>query len=171
MRIIAGAFGGRRLRAPRGRRVRPSGERLREAWFSILGWRLEGARVLDLFAGSGALGLEALSRGATHADFVERHRAALTALTANIEALGVSERCTVHRAGALPFAAELPAGAYDVAFADPPYATDAARQLVARFRLVPFATVLGVEHAARERVEGDDTRHYGDAAITFCYAP
>jgi len=171
MRVIAGAFGGRRLRTPRGRHVRPSGERLREAWFSILGPRLDGARVLDLFAGSGALGLEALSRGAVHADFVERHRAALTALQANIAALGVHTRCTVHRAEALPFAARLAAAAYDIAFADPPYSSDAAQQLVARFRLVPFATVLGVEHVARERVEGDETRRYGDAAITFCYAP
>lgn len=171
MRIIAGVFGGRRLRAPRGRRVRPSGERLREAWFSILGSRLEGARVLDLFAGSGALGLEALSRGAVHADFVERHQASLTALQANIEALGVRERCTLHRAEAVSFAAGLAPGAYDVAFADPPYASDAAHRLVARFRLVPFASVLGVEHVAREPVAGDDTRRYGDAAITFCYAP
>ena len=171
MRIIAGVFGGRRLRTPRGRRVRPSGERLREAWFSILGLRLDGARVVDLFAGSGALGLEALSRGAVHADFVERHRASLAALSSNIAALGVRDRCTVHQAEALPFAGKLSPHAYDVAFADPPYASDAARKLVARFREAPFAAVLGVEHGARERLDGDDTRRYGDAAITFCYAP
>jgi len=170
MRIIAGAFGGRRLRAPRGK-VRPSGERLREAWFSILGAQLAGARVLDLFAGSGALGLEALSRGASHADFVERHRPSLDALRANIAALGVGAQCTVHRADALPFTATLTPGTYDVVFADPPYASNDARQLVARFREAPFAPVLGVEHAARERLDGDDTRRYGDAAITFCYAP
>jgi 16S rRNA (guanine966-N2)-methyltransferase len=171
MRIIAGAFGGRRLRAPRGRGVRPSGERLREAWFSILGPRLEGATVLDLFAGSGALGLEALSRGAEHADFVERRPSALAALRANITALGVAGRTAVHKRDALQFASALPPKSYDVVFADPPYATDAAHELVTCFRQSPFGGVLGVEHAARESVDGDDTRRYGDAAITFCYAP
>lgn len=171
MRIIAGAFGGRRLRAPHGRGVRPTGERLREAWFSILGERLIGATVLDLFAGSGALGLEALSRGAAHADFVERRPAALAALRGNIAALDLAAATTVYKKDALQFAASLPAGSYDVVFADPPYATDAARRLVRRFRQTPFAAVLGVEHAAREDVDGDDTRRYGDAAITFCYAP
>ena len=170
-RIIAGEFGGRRLAVPRDRRIRPTADRVREAWMSILGPRLPGARVLDLFAGTGALGLEALSRGANSADFVEKSPAALTLLTSNIEALGVADRCRVIRSDALRFAQDLPAGAYDVALADPPYAVDAADRLVALFRRVPFAGVLAVEHAAAESLPGDESRRYGDTAITFCYPP
>jgi 16S rRNA (guanine966-N2)-methyltransferase len=77
----------------------------------------------------------------------------------------------VHRADALPFAERLPPGAYDIAFADPPYADPAAAALVALFRRTPFARILSVEHSARTAVPGDDTRRYGDSALTFCYAP
>src|SRR3989475_6714612 len=89
LRIIAGEFKGRRLKVPSGRTVRPTGDRVREAWFSILQQAIPGARVLDLFAGSGALGFEALSRGAVSVDFVETHRASLAILKANSEALAV----------------------------------------------------------------------------------
>lgn len=171
MRIIAGAFGGRRLKPPADRRARPTADRVREAWFNILGSRLDGSAVLDLFAGSGALGLEALSRGAARVDFVERGRAALAALTANVATLGVGDRATIHRGDALKFAAKLPAGAYDVVLADPPYARDDAARLVALFRARPFARILAVEHRARTPVAGDETRRYGDVALTFCYAP
>ncbi len=92
MRIVAGEFGGRRLVVPRDGRVRPTADRVREAWMSIVAPELPGARVLDLFAGSGALGLEALSRGASHATFVELAPASLEALRGNIDALGVGER-------------------------------------------------------------------------------
>jgi 16S rRNA (guanine966-N2)-methyltransferase len=138
---------------------------------SILASELPGARVLDLFAASGALGLEALSRGAAHADFVELSDKSLRALGANIEALGVAADATVHRGDALRFAERLGAGAYDVVFADPPYSMDAAARLVALFRRTPFARILSVEHRAGEPVAGDDTRRYGDTAITFCHAP
>lgn len=171
LRIIAGAHGGRRLTAPRDARVRPTADRVREAWMSILASELPGARVLDLFAASGALGLEALSRGAAHADFVELSDKSLRALGANIEALGVAADATVHRGDALRFAERLGAGAYDVVFADPPYSMDAAARLVALFRRTPFARILSVEHRAGEPVAGDDTRRYGDTAITFCHAP
>jgi 16S rRNA (guanine966-N2)-methyltransferase len=138
---------------------------------SILGRELEGARVLDLFAGSGALGLEALSRGAVSADFVELGAPSLAALQANIAALGVEGQVTVHRGDALRFAERLEPGAFDLAFADPPYAHDAAERLVALFRRVPFARILSVEHRADQRVAGDDTRRYGDTALTFCRRP
>ena len=138
---------------------------------SILGAELRDARVLDLFAGSGALGLEALSRGAASATFVELSPASLEALRANIQTLGVGERARVHRGDALRFAEGLEAGAFDVAFADPPYATDAADRIVALFRRHPFARILSVEHPAGRRVEGDETRCYGDTAVTFCRAP
>src|SRR5213595_3241970 len=123
IRIIAGEFKGRRLKTPSGDTVRPTGDRVREAWFSILQRPLRGARVLALFAGSGALGLEALSRGAVSADFVEIHRLALSSLNANITLLKVDDRTVVHRVDALKFAEQLHPGQYDVAFADPPYAS------------------------------------------------
>lgn len=171
MRIVGGTLGGRRLVAPKDGRVRPTADRVREAWMSILGEALEGARVLDLYAGSGALGLEALSRGAASADFVELGAASLEALRANIAALGVADRARVHRSDALRFAERLAPGAYDLAFADPPYAHDAAARLVALFRRTPFARILSVEHRADQRVEGDETRRYGDTALTFCHGP
>jgi 16S rRNA (guanine966-N2)-methyltransferase len=171
MRIVAGEFGGRRLVVPRDGRVRPTADRVREAWMSIVAPELPGARVLDLFAGSGALGLEALSRGATHATFVELAPASLEALRGNIDALGVGERATVRRGDALRFVQGLDAGAYDVAFADPPYNVDAADRLVALFRVTPFARILSIEHPADRRLAGDDTRRYGDTAVTFCQAP
>lgn len=170
-RIIAGEFGGRRLAVPRDRRIRPTADRVREAWMSILGPRLPGARVLDLFAGTGALGLEALSRGAASADFVEKSPAALELLARNIETLAVKDRCRVIRGDAIRFVQDLAPGAYEVALADPPYADDAAARLVDLFRRTPFAGVLAVEHAATQSLPGDESRRYGDTAITFCYPP
>ena len=101
MRIVAGRWGGRRLTTPRGAAVRPTADRVREALFSILGGAVEGARVLDLFAGSGALGLEALSRGAAEATFVDSAAAAVGAVNANLVALGGDAE--VRRADALRF--------------------------------------------------------------------
>ncbi len=170
MRIVAGEFGGRRLVPPADARVRPTADRVREAWMSILAAELPGARVLDLYAGSGALGLEALSRGAATADFAELGRASLAALARNVEALGVADRVRIHRGDALRFAERLAPGAFDLAFADPPYAHDAAERLVALFRRTPFARILSVEHRAATALAGDDTRRYGDTAITFCHA-
>jgi 16S rRNA (guanine966-N2)-methyltransferase len=138
---------------------------------SILGQSLEGARVLDLYAGSGALGLEALSRGAVTATFVELNPPSLEALRANIAALGVEDRATVHRGDAPRFAGKLGPDAFDLAFADPPYAHEAAARLVALFRRTPFARILSVEHAADQAVEGDETRRYGDTALTFIHRP
>ena len=171
LRIIAGEFKGRRLKTPSGRTVRPTGDRVKEAWFSILQQSIPGARVLDLFAGSGALGFEALSRGAVSVDFVETHRVSLTALKANTEALQVEDRVTIHRIDAVRFAERLQPAQYDVAFADPPYATDEAERLVTLFRATPFARAFSIEHSADRTLAGDDTRRYGDTAITFVYAP
>ncbi len=171
MRIVAGEFGGRRLAAPKDARVRPTADRVREAWMSILADAVPGARVLDLYAGSGALGLEALSRGARSAAFVELSPPSLRALDANVAALGVGDLVSVHRGDAIRFAERLEAGAYDLALADPPYGRDDATRLVALFRRTPFARILSVEHRADERLDGDSTRRYGDTAITFCHAP
>lgn len=139
---------------------------------SIVSDALPGARVLDLFAGSGALGLEALSRGAASADFVEVAPRSIAALRANIDTLGVAEVATVHRADALRFASRLAPLSYDIAFADPPYTIEAAAtELVRSFRETPFARILAVEHSADTAPDGDQSRRYGDTAITFCYAP
>ncbi len=171
MRIIAGEFKGRRLRSPADHRVRVTLERVREAWFSILGPHLAGARIVDLFAGSGVLGLEALSRGAEHVDFVELAAASLAALEANIRALGVAERTHVYRGDALRFARRLESRAYDLALADPPYETGQAERLCAMFREHPFAGILSVEHRATVALTGGETRRYGDVALTVWHAP
>lgn len=171
MRITGGAFGGRRLTQPADPRVRPTSDRVREAWMNILGPDLEGARVLDLFAGSGALGLDALSRGAASVTFVELSPASLAAIRANIEALGVADRVEVRRGDALRVVARLSGQPYDVVVADPPWFMDHASALLERFRADPFARILSVEHPASREVPGDETRRYGDTAITFAYAP
>ena len=122
MRVVGGSARGRRLRAPAGRSVRPTSDRAREAIFNALQSRggVEGARVVDLFAGSGALGIEALSRGAASATFVERDRAAAGVVRENLAALGLDGRVVV--ADAVAFAVR--EGGFDVAFADPPYDFD-----------------------------------------------
>lgn len=168
MRIVGGKWRGRQIKAPPGEAVRPTADRVREAWMSILGARLPGARVLDLFAGSGALGLEALSRGAHSVDFVESAPRTLATLAANIALLGDAGRTVVHRRDAMQFVHALDAGAFDVAFADPPYGVGLAQQVAQRWIDVPFATVLGIEHRRGEVMpDGGDTRPYGSSAVTF----
>jgi 16S rRNA (guanine966-N2)-methyltransferase len=122
-------------------------ERVREALFNLLGFTVEGAIVLDLFAGTGALGLEAISRGAKYADFVEFRPGSLFALKANIAALRVREKTRVYKKDALPFADVLPALRYDVAFADPPYESRMLDRLVERWVREPWSRVLVAEHA------------------------
>jgi 16S rRNA (guanine966-N2)-methyltransferase len=168
MRIVAGRWKGRRLVAPAGQAVRPTSDRVREAWMSIVHPWLAGARVLDLFAGSGALGIEAVSRGAAHADLVEKSAPSLRAIEANLSSLAAGELVRLHRADALSFVENLDAHAYDVAFADPPYDLGLAAQVAERWLATPFADLLGVEHRAFEKMpEGGDTRRYGGTAITF----
>jgi 16S rRNA (guanine966-N2)-methyltransferase len=121
MRIIAGEWRGRKLVAPEGRQTRPTADRARETLFSMLASRLgsfDGLRVADLYAGSGALGLEALSRGAAHATFVETDRAALKAIERNISALGTAARISMRAMSAAALPSAQP---FDLIFADPPY--------------------------------------------------
>jgi 16S rRNA (guanine966-N2)-methyltransferase len=119
---VAGLYRGRRIEAPRGRTTRPTSDRVREALFSILG-RVDGLRVLDLYAGSGALGIEALSRGADEAVFVDSDVRAVAAVKANLEALGVDAR--VHRRDVFSWLGSATGGgeAFDLVFADPPYSS------------------------------------------------
>jgi 16S rRNA (guanine966-N2)-methyltransferase len=171
MRIVAGMWRGRRIVVPGGRLVRPTADRVREAWMSIVHPWLPGARVIDLFAGSGALGLEALSRGARHARFVERAAPSLRALHANIAALGAGDRTTVDRDDALRVTERLTAGEYDVAFADPPYGDGLAAAVAEHWLAMPFAAILGVEHAAADTMpDGGSTRRYGSTAVTIYHA-
>jgi 16S rRNA (guanine966-N2)-methyltransferase len=171
VRIIAGEWKGRRIEAPAGRAVRPTSDRAREAWMSIVHPLLVGANVVDLCAGTGALGLEALSRGARFVDFVEMSTRTARTLKENIAALDAGRRCAVHEDDALRFLRKLTrSGAlpYDVAFADPPYRLGLAEAIAAHWLEHPFATVLGVEHEARLELPGPcDTRRYGDTAVTF----
>jgi 16S rRNA (guanine966-N2)-methyltransferase len=135
---------------------------------SILQREIPGAKVLDLFAGSGALGLEALSRGAVSVDFVENSASSLRSLRANIEKLGAEGDSTIHRADALKFAGRLGAGDFDIAFADPPYSGGGAVQLASHWLQVPFSSIFSVEHAAFEKMPaGGETRRYGTSAITI----
>ena len=169
MRIIAGRWRGHRIRAPRGRDVRPTTDRIREAWMSCLLGRLEDARVLDLFAGSGALGLEALSRGAREAVFVERSRGALTALRSNIETLGAQDACRVVVGDALGYVQRLEGLEFDLTLADPPYDQGLARRLLDLFGQKGFALELWVEHRSKEDMSGIPglrQRRYGDTTLS-----
>ena len=168
MRIVAGRWRGRPIEAPRDERVRPTADKVREAWLSIVAPDIPGARVLDLFAGSGALGLEALSRGAASAEFVEINPSSLITIGENIERLKAGDAARVRRADALRYAEGLEAGAFDLCFADPPFSTDAAARLAERWLQVPFATEIGIEHAVRTAMPpGGETRKYGTIEITF----
>lgn len=180
MRVIAGRLGGRRLNAPAGRVTRPTSDRVREAVFSMLG-QLERTDVLDLFAGSGALGIEALSRGARKAVFVERDDRAVSALRANLATLELGpDLAEVRRAdvlGALRSARQR-AETYDLVFIDPPYrqARRWALELpeILPSLLAPAARVV-VESAARAplqlSLEIERQRRYGDTTITIHRQP
>jgi 16S rRNA (guanine966-N2)-methyltransferase len=172
MRVIAGTYGGRRLQAPPGTDTRPTADRVREALFSILGERVLGARVLDLFAGSGALGIEALSRGAAEATFVDKAAPAIRAIGANLEALGADGLLVRAEARRFLGGASRSARSYDLVFLDPPYRLDPAlaEGLPGALNavLAPGATVVS-ESDRRAPLELDlpleDERRYGDTLI------
>ncbi len=172
LRIIAGRFGGRRIEAPPGKRTRPTREVVREAWFSALGRRIDGATVADLYAGSGALGIEALSRGARSVHFVEADRRACAVLRRNLRRLGVESQARVTCGDALAFVGRLGTveeAPFDIALADPPYESDEAARLVERFRTIPFASILCVEHAPDAVTDLPSlwSRRYGDTSLSF----
>lgn len=175
MRVIAGEWRGRRLVAPAGMATRPTADRTRETLFSMLVSRLgsfEGLRVADLFAGSGALGIEALSRGAALACFVEQDRAAIDAIRANLGALKAEGRATVRPGSATRLPKEPP---FDLILADPPYGDGSGSAVVAAVEAAGWLAVggwLAVETAAGEAVEPgalilDATRNVGRARLTL----
>ena len=154
MRIVAGEWRGRKLVAPKGEATRPTADRTRETLFNMLTSRLgsfEGLKVADLFAGSGALGFEALSRGAAHCLFVEQDRAALDAIRANIAALEARSRAEV-RAGSV-MALGTSAEAFDLILADPPYETGAGMVALDRLLRLGPETWIALETGGREDVE------------------
>jgi len=182
MRVIAGKFRGRRLVAPRGLHTRPTSDRVRESLFAMLG-DVGAARVADLYAGSGALGIEALSRGASHVTFVEPARPAVECIRRNLRSLGLE-----HATSVLPLALEragkaLSANApYDLVFCDPPWAELAqAEKVLARvLRHDTFApgAILTIEHPAARRLEPLDTAHevldrrtWGGTGVTIFRIP
>ena len=169
MRIIAGRWRGRRIKAPKGTEVRPTTDRVREAWMSALGASVVDARILDLYAGSGALGLEALSRGARSVVFVERARASYLSLEANIGTLDASDSAAIVKGDALTYLRRLDPNAFDVALADPPYAGGHALAVAERYLDQPFASELWLEHRTGEELpEARDRRQrsYGETTLT-----
>lgn len=166
MRIVGGVWAGRDLISP-GPRVRPTAEPIRDRWLSLLAEELSGARILDLFAGSGALGLEALSRGATSADFVENGAASLHALKANVAAFKLKRRARIFKRDAIVFVERIDRVAYDIAFADPPYGSRKADRVVKRWLEVPFSRILCVEHGRDHRLPGKGKRYeFGETGVT-----
>jgi 16S rRNA (guanine(966)-N(2))-methyltransferase RsmD len=158
MRIVAGAFKGRRLKSPTWDGLRPTSDRLRETLFNVLGPSVHGARVLDGFAGTGAIGIEALSRGAAHVTFVEQDARAVTLIEANLALVGgagagtgsAARQSAIIRAGFADAARRLSDGAFDLIVLDPPYAVAAVEDAVgAAQTLVAPGTRLVVEHATR----------------------
>lgn len=158
MRILKGKHAGRWLTSPGGN-VRPTPEEVRDRCVSLVEDELRGAAVLDLFAGSGALGLEALSRGARSADFVESGRSALHSLKANVAALRETKRCRVFKRDAIQWLEGASAGAYAVAFVDPPYGSRKLDLVIERWLVVPFADVLVLEHDKEHDVPARGKRY------------
>jgi 16S rRNA (guanine966-N2)-methyltransferase len=168
VRIVGGTFAGRDLTSPNDFRVRPTAEPLRVAAMGLVGDSMRDARVLDLFAGTGALGLEAISRGARSADFVETRPSSLHALRANIALLRLRDRTRVFKRDALPFAGALAQDSYDIAFADPPYGSRMLDRVLDSWRERQFSRLLLLEHARdHELPRGSHRRIFEDSAVTL----
>lgn len=183
MRIVGGAFRGRPLATPKTNAIRPTSDRAREAVFNVIAHRygdhLDGARVLDLFAGTGALGLEALSRGASYGVFIEESAEGRGVIRTNIEAFGLSGRTKIFRRDATKLGEAGTLQPFDLVFADPPYGKGLGELALVAARdggwLKPGALCL-VEEAAATPFQPpagftlDERRDYGDTTIAFCLA-
>ncbi len=168
MRIIGGKFAGRALTSPGDRRVRPTAEHMRAALLDLLQPDLAGARVLDLFAGTGALGLEAISRGSKSADFVEWRPASLHALKANIAALKLRDQTRIFKHDAIHFASALTEDRYDLAFCDPPYESKQLDWIIQLWHERRFSRILAVEHEITHEIPpGHSTITSGPSRLTI----
>lgn len=172
MRIVGGKFAGRDLVSPNDFRVRPTAEPVRAALLDQLAADLVGARVLDLFAGTGALGLEAISRGARSADFVEFRPASLHALKANVTALKLRDHTRIFKKDAFLFMNGIEPGAYEIAFADPPYGSKLLNRTIAAWQARRFSSILAVEHERGHDLPGGAWRkNFEETAVTIYRAP
>lgn len=178
MRVIAGALKGRRLASPNWEGLRPTSDKLRETLFNVLGPAVSGARVLDGFAGTGAVGIEALSRGAAHVTFVERDRRALGLIGENLKHCGLEEGYAIIRVEFAAAAARLIGQPFDIIFLDPPYGEgEMIAALTAASGLTRAQTRVIIEHAKRDSPPSESgglvlTRQLksGDSALAF-YRP
>jgi 16S rRNA (guanine966-N2)-methyltransferase len=168
LRIVGGKFKGRDLTSPNDFRVRPTAEGVRAWLLDQLDDVVKGARVLDLFAGTGALGLEAMSRGARSADFVETRPSSLHALKANIAALRLVKQTRVFKRDALPFAGALGENSYEIVFLDPPYGSKMLDRVLDSWREKRFSHILAVEHAkAHELPKGRLRQSFDETSVTI----
>lgn len=176
MRVISGQFRGTRLHTPSGTDIRPTADRLRESIFNIIGPRIRGKRVLDLFAGTGAMGIEALSRGATHAVFIDNHPQALDLIRRNIAKVKISERATIV---SWDIAQNLQClrdhAVSDIIFMDPPYRRGLIQKTLNGLQTVEAGVaMIVVEHAVKELLDDlppdfllEDQRRYGKTLVSF----
>lgn len=173
VRVIGGIYGGRLLAAPSGTRTHPMSERVRNALFNTLVGRIENTRVLDAFAGTGSLGIEALSRGAVQATFVERDRVAANILNENIAILRLTNDTKIIRAPVYSWAEKYDGELFDLIFADPPYHDPQFSTVSALFRLLKPGGTMVLSHPGRGEVPIQngivvvDNRSYGNANLTF----
>lgn len=175
MRVIAGALKGRTLKAPRWQGLRPTSDKLRETLFNILAPRVSGSRMLDGFAGTGAIGIEALSRGARHVTFVERDPRAVRLIGENLDACGIAGGYSIIRGSVGRASPMLSGDTFDIVVLDPPYdIDDLSAALSAVEPLVADAGVLVLEHARRRKAPTGTGRlvqrrqvRSGDSALTF----
>lgn len=161
MRIIGGIYKGYEIKMPKG--IRPTSGLVKESIFNIIGNRILGAKVLDLFCGSGAIGLEALSKGAQSTTFVEKNKRVVRVLMKNIKKLGCSD-VDVISMDAMKLSLD---STYDIIFADPPYDMGYLERLIRKFN--KSGKILVIEHSIRERLDVGETRKYGDTLVTYIW--
>ena len=174
MRIIGGDARGRTIVAPAGAKTRPTQDYVRESLFNIIRWDVEDARVLDLFAGTGQLGIEALSRGAAHCDFVEHNKAAYGIVSKNVESARVKDKAALHRTEAAEFVSKAGRERYDVIFLDPPYGgviLENALKQIETFDILSVNGIIICESAVEDRFSHGFAvvreRRYGATMITI----
>ena len=173
IRIIAGSLGGRTIIAPAGRKTHPMGERVRNALFNILGDTLKGANVLDAFAGTGSLGIEAISRGAAHATFVEKDRTAYNILVENITTLGIQNKTKAVKSPVASWISTYDGELFDIILADPPYHDTQFSTVTSLMGLLKPGALMVLSHPGRDEcptrpgVVVVDNRSYGNAALVF----